>query len=208
MDWAPPALIVIYLISLFAKQNRGKLEQIFRFSFLTLVVGYFFYYSWGGNQFGPRYYYEGFPFLVLESVYQMRALWNSKNKNIQKYLLGILLTLLPISAFLFNKQGTFTGEAYRERKSLYGLAESTIHHPSIVFIHGFLGKRLVLGEEDAVRNPPLLQGKILYAHDRGKENQKLMAYYPDRDFYLGTYDPEKNFPVLTPSNRIRSHDVR
>ena len=45
-----------------------------------------------------------------------------------------------------------------------------------------------LGEDDAVRNDPELNARILYAHDLGDKNPILMAAYPDRQYYHGSYD--------------------
>ena len=88
-------------------------------------------------------------------------------------------------------------EAYsRERKALYALAEETLKQPSIVFIHGFLGDRLVIAEEDAVRNSPRLDGRILYAHDLGQKNQVLMRAFPERKYYRGTFDRRTKQGVL------------
>jgi len=50
------------------------------------------------------------------------------------------------------------------------------------------GTRLVMAEEDAVRNSPFLEGRILYAHDLGERNKELMAAYPGLSYYRGTYD--------------------
>ncbi|OQA54840.1 MAG: hypothetical protein BWY42_01613 [Candidatus Omnitrophica bacterium ADurb.Bin277] len=43
-------------------------------------------------------------------------------------------------------------------------------------------------EEVAVRNNPFLDGRVLYAHDHGDPNKEIMAVYPDRVYYIGSFD--------------------
>jgi hypothetical protein len=100
------------------------------------------------------------------------------------------------SGMIFAHQAGYVEESSRQRRALYDLAEKTAKGQAIVFIHGFLGSRLVLAEEDAVRNSPFLDGRILYAHDLGDRNKELMISYPGREYYRGTYDRERLVPRL------------
>ncbi len=62
--WTPPALVVAYLVYLGAAPRdtrRGLLEWM-----LMLMAGVlYFYMERGGNQYGPRFHYEAFPFAAL-----------------------------------------------------------------------------------------------------------------------------------------------
>ncbi len=107
-----------------------------------------------------------------------------------------MIASIAASGILFAKHAEFTEEASRQRRALYDLAERTIQGPAIVFISGFLGDRLVLAEEDAVRNSPFLDGRILYAHDLRDRNKELMAAYPGHSYYRGTYDRARLRPQL------------
>ena len=187
-NWFPSALIALFLISFFRAKDHDLMKRLFRFGFFYLVIAYVFYYSWGGNQYGPRYYYEGLPFLALALGERLVFWWREGAQPVRKFLLGVLLVSVATSVYLFDKQGRFFETVSRERKALYELADKTLEHPSIVFIKGFLGDKLVMAEEDAVRNSPRLDAKVLYAHDLGEKNRLLEAYYPDREFYRGTFD--------------------
>lgn len=195
-DWAPPVLIVLYFASLFQKTKFTVTQQIFRFGLWYVVFAYFLYYSWGGNQYGPRYYYEGFPFLALAVGDGLRHWWKEGDGPLKKFLIGIVLVSLATAGYQFYKQGSYFEIASRQRQDLYQLAESTLQKPSIVFIRGFLGDELVMSQDDAVRNSPSLDAKILYAHDLGEKNQLLKNNYPDRDFYIGFYDRASKRVVL------------
>jgi len=188
MDWVPPMFLVLFLASQFQKRVMSTDQKLFRYAFFYPVIAYFFYFSWGGNQYGPRYYYEGFPFMALALGDSLRYWWRQDQSRLRKFLLGVLFVSIITNVYQFSKHAEYFDEASSQRKALYDLADKTIDKPSIVFIRGFLGQRLVMSEDDAVRNTPSLSGKILYAHDMGEKNQLLQNYYPDRDYYLGEFD--------------------
>ena len=196
LSWISPALVFFYCISLLKVKGKTIRELLLHLAFLYPVVAYLFYYSWGGNQYGPRYYFEGLPFLTLSVSTLFLDWWKTKGKYGQKVVIGLFIVSIVSNGYFLAKQGKYYKQVSSERKSLYSLAEQQIKEPAIVFIHGFLGDFLVMAEEDAVRNNPNLQDKILYAHDRGEENKLLKRFYPDRIFYLGTYDRTKKQPQL------------
>lgn len=191
MDWAPPVYLILYLASFFQKRERTFEEQFLQWAFLMPVAGYFLYFSWGGNQYGPRYYYEGFPFMMMSMLDGVRYWWRRQDVPLRKFLLGVFLVSLGASAYFFDKHGRYFEAASRERKALYALAEEQIQAPAIVFIRGmFIGQTLVMSQDDAIRNHPVLRGKVVYARDMGEKNQELRAYFPHREFYVGYFDRE------------------
>ncbi len=224
MDWYPPILIAIFLVGClrrmtyflfeahspwkrtpsdaqtvlgFAKgSEKPSLEPLLRGAFFYPSMIYFLYFSWGGNQYGPRYWWEAFPFLGFALADQMRVWWRQGSVPLRKFLTAAVLVSLPAGAYAFNKQAAFFGPGTLARQALYTAAETSLKEPAIVFIHGFLGDSMVIAEEDAVRNSPQLDGKILYAHDLGAHNRELMQYYPERKYYRGTYDRKSGRAVL------------
>lgn len=197
MDYAAPLLIVLFLAGIVQRPPAEPgLNRLFRYSFFYGSFVYFLYFSWGGNQYGPRYWWESFPFLCFIAAERIGCWWKSGDKALQKFLAGAILVLLPANAYSLYKQGTFLEQATRERKSLYLFSEQTLDAPSIIFIRGFLGDALVMSEDDAVRNSPKLDGRILYAHDLGGRNQELMKAFPARSYYRGTYDRKSKQAVL------------
>lgn len=197
-DWAPPIWIFLAFIFMFRSLRQPEPMEVrfLRFAFWCPALAYVFYYSWGGNQFGPRYYYEGFPFLALAFSDGFLKSWRCGGIKAKKILAGILIFSLVNAGFQFAKQGSFYDVAYAQRRALYDAAEQTLSEPAIVFIRGFLGDKLVLAQEDAVRNDPALSAHILYAHDLGEKNRLLMEAYPERQYYRGTYDRKNKKAVL------------
>ncbi len=191
MDWFPPAFIVLYLFSLFRPEKRNPDQLLFCYGFFYLVFAYLFYYSWGGNQYGPRYYLCGIPFLTFTLAVCIRDWWRKGTNEIKKFILGLLIVAAIGNFYSLQKNARYHEVVSSERKALYDTAEQNVKRPAIVFIIGFLGDRLVMSEEDAVRNPPNLDASILYAHDLGEKNKLLMNYYPERSYYRGFYDRSK-----------------
>ncbi len=195
-DWFSPILLFLFFLALFSKRSSNFIQCLFRWGFFYSVIAYFFYYSWGGGQYGPRYYYEGFLFMGSTLGDGIVHWWKTGNVVLKKFIVGAILASLISNAYLFYKQSEFFQEVSFQRKSLYELAEKTIKREAIVFIQGHLGKRLIMTQEDTVRNHPLLNTKILYAHDLGDKNKELMQVYPNREYYMGFYDSEASLPVL------------
>lgn len=208
MDWFSPPVVGVYLWLLLSKaprhfseilHGRGAAFSAQRLFYLVpvfLALAYSFYYSWGGNQWGPRYLWESAPFLSLTVIHWLAGYFRSGTPFLRKFVLIFFVTSIAASCVLMARHASETSIASRERRALYDLAGRAIAKPSVVFIRGNLGRELILSEDDAVRNSPFLDGRILYAHDRGEQNTDLMAMYPDRQFFRGTYDPVKNKPVL------------
>jgi len=200
MDWFAPAIVAAYLFLFLsfgslkrsltsdADSEKRTLRTLFLLTMVFIAFAYFFYYSWGGNQWGPRYLWEGMPFLCIAAANWIVCRWQEGGTRIRKFLLVFYIASLATSGVLFAKHAEFTEGASRQRRALYALAEQTVQGPALVFIHGFLGDRLVMAEEDATRNSPFLDGRILYAHDLGDRNRELMTSYPGRIAYRGIYD--------------------
>lgn len=197
MDYSCPILAALFLVGIVRRPPaEPALHRIFRYSFFYGSLIYFLYYSWGGNQYGPRYWWESYPFLGLILAEQISRWWKKGDKVLRKFLLGVLIVSVPATGYALYKHGTFLEIQSRERKALYVLAEEMLKTPAVVFIHGFLGDLMVMAEEDAVRNSPRLDGRILYAHDLGERNVELMRAFPGREYYRGTYDRKQKKAVL------------
>ena len=196
LDWIPGGFVVLYFVAITTRGKARTLILLFRYGFFYAVVGYIFYYSWGGNQYGPRYYFEGVIFLFFAIAELLSQWWKSNSNQLRKISIGVIIACFIANGYLLAKQISFYRLVSKERKMLYDLAAATIKKPAVVFIRGFLGDTLIMAEEDAVRNNPQLNAKILYAHDLGKKNKLLMKYYPDRIFYLGYFNRESKQALL------------
>lgn len=197
IDWTPPAAVLVFLLGAGLKKTSGAWDGILRASIFLLPAAYFFYYSWGGNQYGPRYYLEAYPFLLLFLDDLRHSIMNESHFRVKKAAAGFLIAAWAASAPLLRYQFEFFSAETHARKAVYELAERETKKPALVFMKGFFGsERLSMAPEDTVRNSPFLNGTVLYAHDREGENVKLIPFFPDRHYYRAVYDSSQHRPRL------------
>jgi len=67
VQWTSPVLLPLFvLLAIVGARRRERL--FYPYIFPVLAAGYVLYYSEGGNRYGPRYYVEAYPFVVLYVV--------------------------------------------------------------------------------------------------------------------------------------------
>lgn len=188
-QWMSAAWLVAYFASWAGRTGRDPYSGLVRVGFPCLAAAYFFYHSWGGNQFGPRYYYEALPMVTLSAADWVCRRWRSGSGRTRRFLLVFVALSFAGNAGLWVRQAVFIGGAYAERRALYDAVESTVRRPALVFVRGPLGRRLPMSRHDVARNHPLLETDVLYANDLGDDNVRLTRLYPDRLPYRAVYDP-------------------
>ncbi len=187
-DWTPPGVVILFLFAAIPAKIRGLGDALARLNVLCLPLAYFFYYSWGGNQYGPRYLIESYPFLLL--TFSARALEMKNKKIVAGFLAAVFISSLPV----LERQIDFFRKVTWERRQVYAAAETELQKPAVVFINGFIGDTLVMAQEDTSRNSPFLNTPVVYAQDRGEKNKLLLPFFPERHFYKATYDRNTRQP--------------
>src|SRR5690606_34461915 len=146
------------------------------YTFLALVVGYFFYYQIGGNQYGPRFMFEAFPFLVLFVVHQafeMRAKW----------VMAVLVACVIYPALKFPFISQREGMIVDQRQDLYDLVKEKNLTHAVVLVCSPTSPWRPMPAEDLTRNDPMFTGNVIYALPHPEISDQIMSYYPDRAFY-------------------------
>lgn len=198
----PPVFTLAFIPVPFLLGSRRLGDYLLLGGFLSLVLAYFFYWA-HGIMFGPRYYYEALPMLLLltaggiESLVQLCQLiipkmwvrlplpsrWAS---TVAALPVAALLTALLFSnliVYLPVQLQVYHGYNFTSAKSLQVVARSGVKH-AIVFIES--NPEWQWWKYGAVfpANSPLLDTDIIYARDLGGLNQALMTLYPERCYYL------------------------
>jgi hypothetical protein len=148
------------------------------------VVGYFFYYEIGGNQYGPRFFFEALPFLVL---FVVRQVWNSKEKWATALLCAGMLYMVVKIPFIADREH----RVIVERKDVYRLVGEQSIINAVVFLSSHTGIMRPMPTGDLTRNDVRYQNDVLYVRDIPASNQELMDYYPGRTFYKYVRKPEE-----------------
>ena len=189
--WTPPALIGIYA---WAWRRPGSASPLPAARFVTLifpalVVGYFLYVDRGGNSYGPRYYFEAFPFVAIAVAARVfapqRAASQSPGERWAFCLLALsMIACLPLAVLHARVESA----VITERTEPYRLASVQVRGPAVVFVATGAGWIRPMGPRDLTRNDPDFAGPVLWAHDRGADNARLLQRYPGRSAWRYVFD--------------------
>jgi hypothetical protein len=178
MYWASPILLFLYFFYLIKKVRSSTLRVLSPedYLFLLLIVGYCFYYEIGGNQYGPRFYYEAFPFVilfVLNQIFSRGAYW-------AKVLLyaGVIVMLIKIPLIAHREY-----KIIRERTDVYQKVQRAGLTNAVVILKSGTGVIRPMPTGDLTRNDAEFRNEVLYAVDNVEFNDELLRYFRDRNIY-------------------------
>jgi hypothetical protein len=176
--WTSPGILILYMIFLWRK-IKTPAERFARpedYAMVTLIIGYFFYYQIGGNQYGPRFFFEALPFVivfVVNRVFEAREKWATA--------LLIVSMLYPVARLPFI--------SYREarivdqRQDVYDLVEEQKISNAVVIVASPTSPLRPMPAEDLTRNDSKFMNDVIYVLELPRINPQLEDYYRDRSFY-------------------------
>lgn len=184
--WCSPQLLLLYGFYLIQKVRkfREAVDHPEDYLFILLIIGYFFYYHSGGNQYGPRFYFEALPFLI---VFVVVRVMNSG----AKFPLALLISSLLFQVVKIPMIASHENEVIVERQDVYTQVHKEGISNAIVFISSDASVLRPMPPEDLNRNDKRYQNGVLYARDLGEKNIELVNYYPSRKFYRYVRDIDK-----------------
>ena len=196
--WTPPALLVLFLWT-WRQIPPGRTRRFTDYIFPALVLAYFLYVDRGGNRYGPRYYFEAFPFVVLAVTARVMRQDRYEDKSAGErwtfYLLAVsVAACLPMLAWHARTEARVVAE----RREPYRLVAEHRIDRAIVFVASPAGWTRPMNERDLTRNDPDFADAVLYVHDRGPENDGLMAAYPERSYWRYRFDRRTRQGSLEP----------
>ena len=190
--WGSPLLVPAYLVCLVSKV-AGRSLRFYDLIFPCFVVGYVFFADLGGNRYGPRYYFDSFPLMLVTIVSAVPQVTSWVAGTTRRALVtgavaisGLyLLIALPFAVKDYHAQVVTREEPYR-LAAARGLANA------IVILKTSSGSGL-LGP-DLARNEPGLHAAVLYARPEVPIPQ-LRREFPDRSIWMYAKAPSQ--PRLT-----------
>jgi hypothetical protein len=197
--WTPPALLAAYVMYLRRAPRaarRGLLDWM-----IVLVAGLlYFFIERGGNQYGPRFHYEAFLFVVVfvcGHVFRSEALTGrSHGERVLAGLMAASVAVLPLS---FAVHAVIEQRVIRERTNPYTMMARTEAGQAFVMIHGRVGTARSMAAADLTRNGIERGGRVLYGLDPGEAGRcQAAAAFPGRAPYLYSWDSGAARGVLTP----------
>jgi hypothetical protein len=176
--WFSPVLLIMYFYFLFEKVKRRKTGFIVPedYFFLVLVAGYFLYYEIGGNQYGPRFYLEALPFLILLVV--RKSFLSDRKWAKAMVAAAMIVAIIKIPVIAWREH-----EIVEERLDVYKLVNEQNLSNAVVLLSTGTSVTRPMPSGDLTRNDQDYQNSVLYAIDHQDANPLLMDYYKDRAFY-------------------------
>jgi hypothetical protein len=183
--WTSPIFLVAAITALFLKIRAQQwifLDLIFPLN----VIAYFFVEGIGGNRYGPRYYFVGYPFLVLTLVSILVPLLEdtARPRRVATALtLGaghVAVCLVGILSF-----SVMFRTVVNERMDLYDQVRGRQIHNAVVVIHAVGGHYLPMIPRDLTRNGVAIGDQdVIYALDIPNQMSELRHLFPNRTFYI------------------------
>ena len=193
--WTPPLLMAAYVVYL----RHSRLARRHReFEWLLVIVAgtLFFYVNRGGNQYGPRFYYEATLFAILFTTANLFAERNFEEKGQPErrawLAVAASVALVPV---LMAVHLEAAGAIVRERQDPYAAAAKLDN--AVMLLSGRIGTRRSMDARDLTRNDFGYTNRVLFAVDLGVSNCAVAAAFPGRALYRYTWNVEARHGELT-----------
>lgn len=176
--WGPPAVLVM-----FAAVARGRpfgRGDYLAWTFPCLALGYLFYARDAGNRYGPRYWFEAYPALLIWAARRATRPGGGVPLERKAFRLGIL-ACLPALAFLGWREWTVVSE----RRDVYRQASEMGLRDAVLFLGTGTGAMRPMAPGDLTRNDSrVATAPVVYARDLGPRNSELLAKFAGRRAYI------------------------
>jgi len=184
--WTSPVLVFGYMLAFVSAIRRLRLD--FTDWIMPVTIIFFFFFSGsGGQQYGPRYYFEGWPFAILTILKVIDPiLFGAERDRRTAWVSSALIASLVFEVAYLPARLEQEHRVVVERQDVYAKAESARLNNAIVIIASTVGTIRHMDPNDLVRNGlEIGHQKIIYALDLGaKKNAKLRAQFPGRTAYV------------------------
>ncbi len=197
MLWTPPLLLVAYLLGLRRTPLKTRLGAVGA-GFACVVLGFYPYMNRGGNQYGPRFYFDGFPLLVVvaATVVFGGTRYEDRSRGARR-LVYLFFVSVAAHAAIAVTQLQATHAQIEERLDLERRVTASSISNALVFVATPIGLERAMPAADFTRNGIDLDAPVLYVLDRAEENNRLRDYYPNRACYIYRFDVDTRTGSLT-----------
>lgn len=194
--WTPPALVGAYLTYLWTAPAAAR-RGLFAWLPVAMAGALYFYVERGGNQYGARFHYEVFPFLVIFVTAQVfRGADYLALPGRDRVIFGLLAASVAVMPVACAAHAFIERAVIRERLDPFVRAAGLEH--ALVLISGRVGTRRSMAAEDLTRNGPRLDDAVLFGLDPGRSRRcGELARLPDRRGYLYEWNRAAGAGVLT-----------
>lgn len=182
--WTAPPLLILYAWFFVRDAFRRRLDFV-DFMFAVAVISYIWYGPYAGNQYGPRYYYEAFPFMLMSVTRRLvRPGMFNLGERARRAAVSVLAAGFAVSLAMVVVHARAEQRVIWERTDIYRQVKEKGLDQAIVIIGSSTGRTRVMPRLDLARNGlEIGSTSVLYALDKGPLNRNLLKYWPDRKIY-------------------------
>ncbi|HTT79076.1 MAG TPA: hypothetical protein VMF86_05295 [Stellaceae bacterium] len=197
-EWSSPLLVLAAAAAFVALAWRRRLSFV-DLVFPMFVVAYLFVPFDGGNQYGPRYYFEGFPCLVLTLVDGLVPLLQDKLRP-RRAAFGwfSLVAHGAICAIVLAFLCVGMRRVVDQRMDLYDQVRARQLHDAVIVVRSGTSDMYKMFPPDLVRDGIDAQGDVIYVLDVPQQMAGLRRLYPRRRFYVYERKPDRATGALRP----------
>ncbi len=189
----PPYLSLALPLLPFIAFRASHWDWLLLSSFISLVIGHLFYWA-DGIMFGPRYYYEALPALLLltaRGIATLAEIGRRKGYRRSPFLpthisvacLVIALISYNLACYLPEQWKIYKGYNYVDTRAIDAVKRAGVHNAVVFVEHRPKWQWWKYGCVFS-SNSPLLDSDVVYARDLGDaRNKQLISVFPDRRFY-------------------------
>ena len=162
--------------------------------FPVTLLGFVFYGGDGGNQYGPRYLFEAWPFAILTVVRAIEpVLFAERRGRAAGWIAAAVLAHFSFQIAYLVPRLALEHEVVAERQDLYAKVAAAGLRDAVVIVVGRSGVIRPMEDFDLVRNGLKVGTEpVVYALDPSQRDPALRALFPDRQFFVyrdGTLRP-------------------
>ncbi len=199
LAWTPAVLLAAYAVYLRGAPRalrRGPLDWV-----LVIVAGcLYFYIERGGNQYGPRFHYEAFLFMVVFVAGNLFASDRIEGRpRRDRLIFGLLAASVAVMPAAFAAHAMIEKRVIVERMDPYARVAAAGPKRGVVLIEGRVGTRRSMAGADLTRNGIGQGGPVLYGLHLGEAAScAAAARFPDRPAYVYRWDRARAAGTLAP----------
>lgn len=170
--------------------RRFPRRQLARILLLAPVVGHVFWWSHGGNRYGPRFYFEALlPFALFAGAGLERALQWARFRSVATLACVAWVTIASVLIVRAHDQ-------VHARRDVFRTVNAAGLTNAVVLLTTASSDMVRV---DLTRNPPDFRvAPVLFALARGPLDREVKQAYPDRAFYYYRWTPEGG--ILSPAD--------
>ena len=178
--WTSPILLIAYSACLLLKLKDRKLAY-YDMIFPSFVLAYVTLPTLGFNRYGPRFYFDAFPLLIVTIVSALPSVTARLDRRIGRAMLpiaSVACLLYPFGTWPLVLAG-FRREVWLREEPFRLVAQATLANAVVI---QDTESGLGLSPEDLVRNPPSMDAAVVYARS-GTDIDALRRAFPERSIW-------------------------